>query len=187
MYYETLLAIAAIAAGVTVPAALKKFRHVFCVPEGWTGLLYQHGLYVRRNNAGRHVIWGCGWTVNLIDLRKASLQVAGQETLTADGVSLKAGLLVTYQVTEPVKAAHETQNWQGDLCHAAGLALRTVVCGVTVESLLDQRLEIGAQLLARAQPEAARIGINILAIEVTDAVFPAELRRAFAEEPKAKQ
>ena len=83
MNYEILFVfiVLAIVAGVVAPPAIKKFRYVFCVPEGWTGLVYQHGLYVRRNNAGRHVMWGRGWTMNLIDLRKASLLVAGQEVL----------------------------------------------------------------------------------------------------------
>ena len=166
---------------------IKKLRHVFCVPEGWAGLVYHHGLYVRRNNAGRHVIWGFGWTVKLIDLRKTSLLVAGQEVLTADSVGLKFSLLVTYQVTDPVKAAHETQNWLGDLYNSAQLALRAVVNGVAVEALLNQRLEIGAQLLARVQPETAKIGVNVLAIEVKDVMFPAELKRAFADVLKAKQ
>jgi len=166
---------------------LLKFRHVFRVPEGWTGLVYHHGLFVRRNNAGRHVVWGRGWTMNLIDLRKASTLVAGQEVLTADSVNLKISLIVTHQVTDPVKAAHETQHWLGDLYNIAQLALRAVVNGIAVEALLNQRLEIGARLLARVQPEAAKIGINVLVVEVKDVMFPAELKRAFADVLKAKQ
>jgi len=90
-------------------------------------------------------------------------------------------------VIDPVKAAHETQNWQGDFYNAAQLALRAVVGGVAVEALLNQRLEIGAQLLARVQPEGAKIGIHVLAVEVKDVMFPADLKRAFAEVLKAKQ
>ena len=52
---------------------------------------------------------------------------------------------------------------------------------------LDQRLEIGAQLLAHVQPEAAKIGITVLAVEVKDVMFPADLKRAFGEVLKAKQ
>ena len=66
----------------------------------------------------------------MADLRKTSLLVAGQEVLTSDNVGIKTSLLVTYQVTDPVKAAHETQNWQGDLYNAAQIALRAVVGGV---------------------------------------------------------
>ena len=175
-----------IAAIIAMPA-IKNLRHVFRVPEGWTGLVYHHGLYVRRNNAGRHFLWGFGWTVNMIDLRKTSLLVAGQEVLTADSVGLKFSLLVTCQITDPAKAMHETQHWQGDLYNAAQLALRTVINGIAAEALLQQRLEIGAQLLARMQPEAAKIGVNVLAIEVKDVMFPSELKRAFADVLKAKQ
>jgi regulator of protease activity HflC (stomatin/prohibitin superfamily) len=164
-----------------------KFRHVFCVPEGQAGLLYQHGLYVRRNNAGRHILWGPGWRMTLIDLRKMSLVVAGQEVLTADHAGLKISLLVACQITEPAKAAHLTQNWPGDIHNAAQLGLRAIASGATVEALLNQRLEIGAQLLARVQPEAAKIGINVLAVEVKDVTFPADLKRAFAEVLKARQ
>jgi hypothetical protein len=37
--------------------------------------------------------------------------------------------------------------------------------------VLNQRPEISAQLLARVQPEAAKIGINVHAIEVKDVMF----------------
>jgi regulator of protease activity HflC (stomatin/prohibitin superfamily) len=177
-----------IAAMITLAALpwLWKFRHVFCVPEGWAGLVYHYGLYIRRSNGGRHVLWGRGWTMNLIDLRKTSLLVAGQEVLTADSVNPKISLLVTYQVTDPVKAAHETQSWQSELYNAVQLALRAVISSIPVEALLNQRLEIGAQLLARVQAPALGIGVSVLAVEVKDAMFPAELKRAFAEVLKAK-
>jgi regulator of protease activity HflC (stomatin/prohibitin superfamily) len=189
MNYNILFIISIIIVGIAVVIALpviKKLRQAFDVPEGWVGLAYHHGLFVRRNNAGRHVLWGLGWTIKFTDLRKTSLLVAGQDVLTADNVGLKLSLLVTYRVTEPVKAAHETQNWLSDLHNAAQLALRAVVSGVAVEALLNQRLEIGAQLLARVQPEAAKIGINILAVEARDVMFAGDLKRAFTDVLKAK-
>lgn len=174
--------------GVVVFAmVLKDWRHAFNVPEGQVRLLYHKGKFVEVLGAGRHIRWGRHYTGNLLDVRKASLQVAGQEVLTADNVGLKVNLLVTYQIADPAKAAHETQNWQSDLYNASQLALRAVVGGIAVEALLTQRLEIGAQLLTRVQPEAAKIGINVLAVEVKDVMFPADLKRAFAEVLKAKQ
>ncbi len=184
-----ILAVAIVVAlgGAMVAAVIfRRFRHCFRVPEGRAGLLYRDGLYVRRNNAGRSLVWGFGWTMNLIDLRKTSQVVAGSETLTADNVGLKLSLLVTYQVTDPAKAVHETQHWRDDINHSAQLALRAVVAGTTAEALLNQRLEIGAQLLARVQPELVKIGISVLAVEVKEATFPDDLQRALAEVLKAK-
>lgn len=162
-------------------------RYVYLVPEGYAGLLYQKGKFVEVLGVGRHVRWGRFYATRLHDLRKTSLLVAGQEVLTADNVGLKASVLVTYQIADPVKATHETQNWSADLHNATQLALRAVVGGVAVETLLGQRLELGAQLLARVQPDAAKIGIHVLAVEVKDVMFAADLKRAFAEVLKAKQ
>jgi regulator of protease activity HflC (stomatin/prohibitin superfamily) len=166
---------------------LFKFRRAFLVPEGYGGLLYHKGKFVKVLGAGEHVRWGRKFTLGAADLRKTSLLVAGQEVLTSDNVGIKASLLVTYQVNDPVKAAHETQNWQGDLYQAAQIAFRAVAGGVTIEALLGQRLDIGTQLLARVQPEAAKIGISVLAVEVKDVTLPNDLKRAFADVLKAKQ
>jgi len=189
MNYEILLiiGIGAFGSAIVIAIVLAKFRRAFLVPEGYVGLLYHKGKFAETLRAGRHIRWGRHYTLDAQDLRKASLLAAGQDVLTADSVGLKLSLLVTYQVTDPVKAAHETQHWQGDLYNAAQLALRAVVGGVAVEELLNQRLEIGARLLARVQPEAAKIGINVLGVEVKDVMFPADLKRAFAEVLKAKQ
>jgi len=188
MNYNILaVAVLAVFVGVIVAVVLKDFRHAYLVPEGYVGLLYHQGKFVTLLTAGRHIRWGRHFTLGVNDLRKTSLLVAGQDVLTADNVSLKLSLLVTYQVTDPVKAAHETQNWQGDLYNAAQLALRASVGGVAVEALLNQRLEIGGQLLVRVQPEAAKNGVTVHSVEVKDVMFPVELKRAFSEVLKSKQ
>jgi len=185
----TILAVIVLAVfvGGILTALVKEFHHALLVPEGYVGLLYHEGKFVTVLSAGRHSRWGRHYTIDAQDLRRTSLVIAGQEVLTADNVGLKLSLIVGYQVVDAVKAAHETQNWQSDVYTAAQLALRGVVSGVAVEALLGQRLEIGAQLLARVQSEAARIGINVHSVEVKDVMFPADLKRAFGEVLKSKQ
>lgn len=187
MNFEILFAVAIVISSIAILQITKDWRHVLLVSEGYAGLLYHKGKFIKALGAGRHIRWGRHFTLGVVDLRKASLLVTGQEVLTADNVGLKISLVVSYQVDDPAKAAHGTQNWQGDIYNAAQLALRAVVSGVTVEALLNQRLDIGAQLLARVQPEAAKIGIQVHAVEVKDVMFSAELKRAFAEVLKAKQ
>ena len=61
MNNEIIIAIAAavVTVGAVIAAAkFPKIRHAFVVPEGYAGLLYRHGLFVRRINAGKHVVWG---------------------------------------------------------------------------------------------------------------------------------
>jgi regulator of protease activity HflC (stomatin/prohibitin superfamily) len=188
MNYPTLLTIGfAIVAFILGYAALKDLRRVFLVPEGHAGLLYHKGKFVQVLPVGRHVLWSLHYSFVVQDIRKGSLPVPGQEVLTADNVGLKVSVLVGFQVMDPARAAHESQNWQADIHNAAQLALRAVVGAVPVEALLNQRLEIGAQLLSRVQPDAARLGITVHSVEVKDVMFPADLKRAFAEVLKSKQ
>lgn len=189
MYDGLGLLILILAISIAALACLKigSIRYVYLVPEGFAGLLYHKGKFAEVLAAGRHIRWGRFYTTRLHDLRKTSFLVNGQEVLTADNVGLKASLLVTYHIADAAKATHETQNYITDLYNAAQVALRAVVSGVAAEALLAQRFELGAQLLARVQPEAAKIGLNVLAVEVKDVMFAADLKRAFADVLKAKQ
>ena len=191
MKYEIILiiAIASVAFLFLVSAVKKmpKVYHAFIVPEGYAGLLYQHGKFVEVLAPGRHVRWGRNFTLDAEDTRRTSLAVAGQEVLTADNIGVKLSLLVTHQIADAVKASHETQNWQGDIYNAAQLALRSVVSGVGAEVLLTQRLDIAPQLLARVQSDAAKIGVTVHAVEVKDVMLPGELKRAYGDVLKAKQ
>jgi regulator of protease activity HflC (stomatin/prohibitin superfamily) len=97
MNYE-IITIMAIAIAISLSiglAQLFKFRRAILVPEGYAGLLYHKGKFVKALDVGRHILWGRHYNWNVQDTRKAMLQVAGQEVLTADNVGLKASLLVT--------------------------------------------------------------------------------------------
>ncbi len=188
MNYNILaIIVSAIFVAWLVAKLIKECRHAFQVPEGYAGLLYHKGKFTELLGAGRHIRWGRHYTLDPQDLRKGSLAVAGQEVLSADNVTLKLSLIVAYQVVDPIRAAHETQHWQGDLYNHAQLALRSVVSTMTVETLLNQRAQMSAQLIDHVQPQAAKIGVTVFSVEVKDVIFPADLKRAFADVLKSKQ
>jgi regulator of protease activity HflC (stomatin/prohibitin superfamily) len=183
----TLLIMAAIIVPLVAAYMVQKLRHRFMVPEGFAGLLYHHGKFVAQLATGRHIRWGRGFTATVQDVRRALLAVTGQEVLTSDNVSLKANLSVSYEITDPVKAIHGTQHWPAEVHNLVQLALRAVVGGSSVEALPAQRSDFAAKLLTLVQPEAAKFGIKIHAVELKDLMYPSELKRAFAESLKARQ
>ena len=56
---------------------LAQYRRAFLVPTGYVGLLYRKGKFVEVLQAGRHIRWGRGFTIDAQDTRKASLTLAG--------------------------------------------------------------------------------------------------------------
>src|SRR5262245_24293922 len=169
------------------PVKASGFRHPFVIREFECGLLYRHGKFQARLEAGRHVRWGFGYALAKVDLRKQTFAVAGQEVLSADNVGLKVSVAVTLQVQDPLKAMHEVQDWRGHLYNTVQLGLRALVAAQSVEALLGQRLDLGQQLLAVVQTEAAKIGVGVQGTEVKDVMFPGELKKVFTEVLKAKQ
>ena len=76
---NTIMIIAAIVAILSGAIFVAKFRRAFIVPEGYAGLLYHNGKFVKVLGPGRHVRWGRNFTLDAQDTRKATLTAASQE------------------------------------------------------------------------------------------------------------
>ncbi len=177
----------AIAIAVAVRTVRARYRHEYVVAEGSVALIYHEGKLAGRWDAGRHVRWGRHYRVDLIDVRKTLLQVQGQDVLSADNVGVKVSLVLTTQIVDPVKNVQSVDNYVLHLYSAAQSAVRAVVAGVAMDSLLNQRVAISGQLLELLAPQAEEIGVKVHAVEVRDVMLPGDLRRAFSEVLKAKQ
>lgn len=171
----------------TEPVAALGFRHKLVIREFECGLLYRYGKFTGRLESGRHIRWGFDYALAKVDLRKQTFTIPGQEVLSADNVGLKLSVAVTMQVADPLKAINEVQDWRSHVYNVVQLALRSIIAAQAVEALLNQRLEIGKQLLAAVQPEAQKVGVTVQATEVKDVMFPSDLKKVFAEVLKAKQ
>lgn len=165
----------------------KRYRHEFIVQEGFAGLLYHEGKLVESVTPGRHVRWGRHYRLLLTDTRKTLLQIAGQDVLTSDNVTVKVSIVLITQVFDVPLAVCAADNYVAHLYSAAQTALRGAVAGVTMESLLDNRAGIGAKLRELLIPQAEAAGVQIHAAEVRDVMLPGELRKAFSDVLKAKQ
>ncbi len=175
--------VAAIMAG-TLRAA---FRREFVVLEGFAGLLYHQGKLIKVLEAGRHILWGSNFRLVQLEVRKTLLQVAGQEVLTSDNIGVKISLVLTVQLTDPLKSVREAESSHTYVYNLAQTALRAVVAGISMDAMLNQRVAIAAQLKELIVSQAESVGYQVHAVEVRDVMLPAELRKAFSEVLKAKQ
>jgi regulator of protease activity HflC (stomatin/prohibitin superfamily) len=73
------------------------------------------------------------------------------------------------------------------LYQAAQIAERNIVGSLEVEELLAKRTEIGKRLLADCRPAAGEMGIDLLAADVKDVIFPGEWKNLFAQVVQARK
>ena len=148
------------------------------VGAGEQALLYRDGVLIDRLVEGLHVYWrGTGKvTWKAVDLREQVADVAGQEIISADKVTLRVNLLVTWQVTDPLRAVSSVADYAQALYREAQLALRAAVGTRTLDALLADKESVGGDVRAALSGRAATFGVVVRGVGLRDIVLPGDMK-----------
>ena len=152
------------------------------------GLLYKNGKLVRVLEAGRYRLWP--WSharIEIVDVRRQSAQITNQKLLTSDQVTVTLNVVADYEIADVALATHRVTNHQSQLYEDVQLAARNVVGAVTVDALLEKRLEINAQFQEAVTAGAATYGIRVLTVGVKDVILAPKVRDLLMKEVEAKR
>ena len=153
---------------------------VVTVHDYQRGLRFRQGRLVGLLDPGTHVAIRPLTEIHLLDGRPTSITVPGQEILTADGVALRVSLTARYVVADPVAAVTNDQSYVSALYTALHAGLRAALAGRTADEILATRADLGPAVGESVASEVARIGVELLGVDVRDVMVPSELKRAFA-------
>ncbi|MHC5036968.1 MAG: slipin family protein [Planctomycetota bacterium] len=126
-------------------------------------------------------------TLRKVDVRPRFISIVGQEVLSSDGVTLKVSLAAKYQIADPDKATHKIQSYEGALYLELQLALRQIIGGADIDSVLSTRSEMSKQLVELTASRMEEIGLTLLTVSVKDIMFPGALKEIFAQVVNARQ
>lgn len=160
------------------------------VQEFQRAVLHESGAPARVLAPGRYRFRRRRSALAVVDLRPALLKVTSQEVLTADGVTIRASVVVHYAVSDPlawVLSGDSTTMPASWLHLAAQLALRDLTGGLTAEELLASRQQAGEALTPAVREAGGRIGATVESVDLRDLSFPGDLRRTFADVAVARQ
>ncbi len=141
-------------------------------------VLFRDGEPVRVLGQGRYVHWkGAGrlsW--KSVDRREQIADVAGQEIITQDKVTLRVNLLVAYRVTDSLKATTVVSDFAQALYREAQLVLRAAVGTRTLDALLTDKEAAGRELAAALKERAAEFGVTVRSVGLRDVILPGEMK-----------
>lgn len=148
-----------------------------------------NGVVAERLGPGRHVFWRGVGQVSLrkVDLRETQLEVAGQEILTADKVTLRVSMLVHYRVTDIEKALSLTSDAGQALYRSAQLALRESVGSRPIDRLLSDKETVSSEVREALKARAAELGLELGAVGLRDIILPGEMRTIFNQVIEAEK
>jgi regulator of protease activity HflC (stomatin/prohibitin superfamily) len=113
--------------------------------------------------------------VELVDLRLQTMEVAGQEILTRDKVSLRVNLTALWQVTDAVKARATFSNFVEYIYKVLQFALREAIGTRTLDELLADKGAIDREVAASAAKLEAS-GLAVRSVGVKDVILPGEMK-----------
>jgi regulator of protease activity HflC (stomatin/prohibitin superfamily) len=147
-------------------------------PAGWAGLAFQNGRLSATLSPGVHAFWRGEGEVKIVqvDLREQAADVAGQEIMTADKVTLRLNAVVTYRVADPVKAVTEVEGYVQALYRQAQLALRAVIGTRELDALLADKDGVAAELEGVLKAAVAPFGLEVRTVGIRDVILPGEMK-----------
>jgi hypothetical protein len=153
------------------------------VAEGQCGLLFLDGKYHSLLSPGAYALWRTAKApaVETMDLRVQTLEINGQEILTADKVSLRVNIWAEYQVVDPVKARQTVARPAEHLYKVVQMAVRQSLAKRTLDAVLEARTDLDAAVAEQVRVEAAAFGYRVGAMALKDIIPPGEVRALLEE------
>ena len=141
-------------------------------------LLYRDGVLIDRLGEGLHVFWkGTGkvrWKT--VDRREQVADVAGQEIMTSDKVTLRVNLIVTYVVSDIVRATQAAADYAQALYREAQLVLRAAIGTRTLDALLADKESVGGEVRSALTVRAEQLGVTVKSVGLRDIILPGDMR-----------
>lgn len=159
------------------------------VEPGHVALWFRDGAYQAALEPGTYAFWKGVGTLRVedVDLRELTIDISGQEIMTADKVTLRLNALVAFRIADPLRAVTAVDGATQALYRAAQLALREAVGAKDLDTLLAGKEALGREVSETLAPRAAELGISIVTTGVRDLILPGDMKELMNKVTEAKK
>lgn len=122
-----------------------------------------------------------------VDLRITTADIPKQEVITKDNVPVGINAVVYFQVEKPDDVVLKIQDYYYAVTQYAQTALRDIIGGIELDTLLTEREKVADQIKAIVDKETAEWGVNVTAIKMQDIELPQDMKRVMAKQAEAER
>lgn len=152
------------------------------------GVVFRLGKLVRAKGPGLVFLVPFGVErMKKMDLRIVALDIAPQDTITKDNVSVKVNAVVYFRVVDPAKAVVEIEDYYFATSQLAQTTLRSVIGQSELDELLAHRERINGIIREIIDEGTDPWGIEVTSVEIKDIDLPKEMKRAMARQAEAER
>ncbi len=151
------------------------------------GVIFRLGRLVGQKGPGLILLIPLVDRMVRMGLRTIVLDVAPQDVITRDNVSVKVNAVVYFRVMDASKAVVEVEDYMFATSQLSQTTLRSVLGQVEMDELLAEREKINARLQAILDEHTDPWGIKVSNVEIKHVDLPQEMQRAMARQAEAER
>jgi regulator of protease activity HflC (stomatin/prohibitin superfamily) len=122
-----------------------------------------------------------------VSLRTLAMDVAPQDVITRDNVSIKVNAVVFFRVIDPRQAVVQVEDYLYATSQIAQTTLRSVLGQVELDDLLASRDQVNQQLQRIIDQHTDPWGVKVTAVEVKHVDLPQDMQRAMSKQAEAER
>jgi len=183
MYEEIILAIAIIILVVVALLSMGMKK----VNQYERGIVERWNAYEKTVDPGLRYVLPFVQRVFRVNMREQVIDVPPQEIITEDNVVVTIDAVVYYQITDPVKALYEIEDFELAIVKLAQTTLRNIVGEMSLDTCLTSREKINIELRKVLDEATDKWGTKVNRIEVQRIDPPSDIQTAMHKQKTAEQ
>lgn len=151
------------------------------------GLVFTFGKYTGMKHPGLRFLIPIVQRMVRVDMRIRTLDVMKQQIMSKDNVPVHVNAAIFYKVSNPEQAIIQVQDYQYAIAQYGQTALRDVIGGMNLDTLLTERQEIGDAIKKIVDKETQGWGLEVIGIKLQDIELPDDLKRIMSRQAAAER
>jgi regulator of protease activity HflC (stomatin/prohibitin superfamily) len=170
---------------ILILAAILGFSGIKVDREYERGVIFRLGRLKPLRGPGMYWVMPILEQKSQVDIRTKTVNIEPQETITADGVTIKVNAVLYYRLLDPTKAINKVENYNLAVYQTALTTLRNVVGQNILDDVLQNRDKINIKVQEIVDEITEPWGVVIERVEMKDVEIPGSMQRAMAKEAEA--
>jgi len=122
-----------------------------------------------------------------VNLQIVTMPVPGQDGVTRDNITVRVDAVVYFNVTDPVRAVVNVEDYLYAMGQVAQTSLRSIIGKSDLDDLLSNRERLNEGLELMIDSPALDWGVHIHRVEIKDVSLPEQMRRSIARQAEAER
>ncbi|MFA5106283.1 MAG: SPFH domain-containing protein [Candidatus Micrarchaeia archaeon] len=167
--------------------AILAFMSIKMIYQYEKGVVFTLGKFGGLREPGLTFVFPFIQEMRKVDMRIRTLDIPSQRVMTKDNVPVSVNGVVFFNVQSPETAVIKVQDYYYAISQYSQTALRDVIGGMTLDSVLSERQNVGDEIKTLVDKEIESWGLNVTSMKLQDVEVPDDLKRLMSRQAAAER